>query len=164
MNDLLDKRFRSDLRAILCTGSTVLLGTGNILRGDDAFGPELINRLSDLPIRCIDAGTTPENQIGVVARCKPDNILIADAVHMEMIPGSCRILQSEEILLYTGLTTHDLSPAHFMSMLAERTGAVIRMLAVQPLHLRFGEPISPGVVKALDELERLFRESVNHCC
>jgi len=159
MNDLLSKRFRSELRSILGTGSTVLLGTGNILRGDDAFGPELVNRLKDLPIRCIDAGTTPENQIGVVARCKPDNILIVDAVHMEMTPGTCRLLQSEEILQYTGLTTHDLSPAHFMSVLAERTGATIRMLAVQPLHLRFGEPVSPGVEKALDELERLFRES-----
>jgi len=164
MNDLLSKRFRTDLMSILGTGVTVLLGTGNILRGDDAFGPELVNRLSDLPIRCIDAGTTPENQIGVVARCEPDNILIADAVHMEMEPGSCRILQSEEILEYTGLTTHDLSPAHFMSVLAERTGAEIRMIAVQPLHLRFGEPVSPEVERALDELERLFRESAGHCC
>ncbi len=145
---------RSMLKSIL-TEKTLIMGVGNILRGDDAFGPELVNRLRNSSFPCIDAGTTPENQIGASAKHCPSIILIVDAVHMELEPGACRILERDEILANTGFTTHDLSPVMFMERLEETTGARVMMLAVQPEQLGFGAPVSVPVQAILEELEDL---------
>jgi hydrogenase maturation protease HycI len=154
---------RSMLRSILAD-KTLIMGVGNILRGDDAFGPELVNRLRESSFPCIDAGTTPENQIGASAKHDPLIILIADAVHMELEPGTCRILERDEILANTGFTTHDLSQVLFMERLEETTGARVLMLAVQPGQLGFGTPMSAPVQATLEGLEKLILEIGSDSC
>ena len=47
----------------------VLLGIGNILKGDDGFGPALVHELEGkVPITCIDAGPAPENYAGKIIK------------------------------------------------------------------------------------------------
>jgi hydrogenase 3 maturation protease len=148
---------KKELESVLEGGRTLLMGIGNILRGDDAFGPELVNSLQGIPLPMIDAGTTPENQIGSSARHSPDTVLLADAVHLDAEPGTCRLLTRDQILSDTGFTTHDLSPALFMERLEETTGAKVMMLAVQPAQLGFGTAMSGPVRETLDALAEFIR-------
>lgn len=141
----------------------VLVGIGNTLRGDDGLGPALAGMLSGkVPgMPCIDAGTTPENQIGSICRCSPGAVIVADAVHMGREPGSVALLGRDEIAAYTGLGTHDFSPRLFLDCLEERTGAEIVMLAVQPAGTAFGEGLSGPVSRAAEELASLVSSSIS---
>lgn len=142
-------------------GKTVIVGIGNPLRGDDGFGPALIGRLQGkIPLICIDAGNAPENYLGRIAREEPDTILLVDAAHLDLEPGQYRILKPEEILK-CGLTTHDMSSRMLIDFLQNQTQASIFMLAVQPLNISLGEPISECLSKTLDEIEMLIMEMIN---
>ena len=133
-------------------GKIVYLGIGNILRGDDGIGPELIAKLSEKGLCTVDAGTVPENCIGPVARLDPDTIVIVDAVHLDREPGAVEILDRSEIMGSTGFTTHSLSPVLVMERLEEETGARVVMLAIQPGTIEFGAPLSPVVASLLSIL------------
>jgi hydrogenase 3 maturation protease len=146
----------NNLSAIF-NGKTVIVGVGNILRGDDAFGPALVETLkNDTEAICIDAGSAPENYTGKIKKEKPDTIVIADAVHLGRSPGEWDILGKDDIAR-SGFTTHDLSPVMFIEYLEEETGADIYMLAVQPGNISFGEEMSGSVKKALEEIAALIR-------
>lgn len=130
-------------------GRVVIVGIGNILKADDAFGPRLVEMLdSKINAICIDAATAPENYIGKIAKCDPDTILIVDAVFLGKEAGACEILEKEDIVK-CGFTTHDLSPVMFMECLENRTQAKIYMLAVQPGNLSLGEEMTSVVEAAL---------------
>ncbi len=140
-----------DLSAIF-KGKTVIVGVGNVLRGDDAFGPALIERLRGTAgVVCIDAGSAPENYTGKIKKEKPDTIIIADAVHLGLAPGDWDILGKNEIVR-SGFTTHDLSPVMFIEYLEKETKADIYMLAVQPGDVSFGAQMSGSVRKTLEEI------------
>lgn len=139
------------LKSIL-KGRIVIVGVGNVLRGDDGFGPALVARLAgETHALCIDAGTTPENYLGTIVQARPDTILIVDAVHLGSPPGQYEILSTSD-LLNTGFATHDIAPRLFVEYLERETGARIYMLAVQPQHLDFGAEMSAGVKATLDVL------------
>ncbi len=133
---------------------TVWLCVGNTLKGDDAAGPELGRLLSAAGQRVIDAGTTPENYVGAVARMEPETVVLVDAAHLDRRPGSWELLDAGE-LASGGFTTHTLTPTLVMERLEDETGARVVMLAIQPASTRFGEPLSPPVMQAIEELSRL---------
>ncbi len=144
-----------DKLASCLEGKVVYMGIGNILRGDDGIGPELVARLSEKGLCTVDAGTAPENYIRPVARFEPDTIVIVDAVHLDREPGSVELLDRSEILENTGFTTHTLSPVLVMERLEDETGARVVMLAIQPGTLEFGASLSPEVDRLLDILPDL---------
>ena len=142
-------------------GTTVVVGVGNILRGDDAFGPVMIERLSgQIRSICVDAGTAPENYLGKIAKEKPDAILILDAAHLDLSPGEYDVLRKEDIVR-SGFTTHDLSPVMFIEYLEKETDAEIYMLAVQPENTDFGANISAPVEEAVNRITELIKETEN---
>ncbi|MFH1836887.1 MAG: hydrogenase maturation peptidase HycI [Candidatus Omnitrophota bacterium] len=135
---------------------TVIVGVGNILRGDDAFGPVLIEQIKDnINAVCIDAGSAPENYLGKIIKEKPDNVLIVDAAHMGLAPGEYMLLKKDDIIR-SGFTTHDLSPVMFIEYLEKETGADISMLGIQPEKMDFGEEMSKNVKKTLEEIKNIF--------
>ncbi|MCK5117315.1 MAG: hydrogenase 3 maturation endopeptidase HyCI [Candidatus Aegiribacteria sp.] len=136
-------------------GKVVYMGIGNILRGDDGIGPELVARLSGKGLLTVDAGTVPENYIRPVARFDPDTVVIVDAVSLDREPGAVELLDRSEIMGNTGFTTHTLSPVMVMERLEEETGAKVVMLAIQPGTLEFGAPLSPEVASMLEVLPDL---------
>ena len=139
-------------------GKIVFVGVGNTLRGDDGFGPALIEGLrGNTEATCIDAGTAPENYAGKIIKEKPDTIIIVDAAHMDLLPGEYNILKKDDILK-CGFTTHDQSPNMFIDYLEKGTGADIYMLAVQPGNVSFGEEISDSVKKAINEIIEQIKE------
>ncbi len=144
-----------DKLASCINGKVVYMGIGNILRGDDAIGPELVARLSGKGLCTVDAGTVPENFIRPVARLDPDTVVIVDAVSLDREPGAVELLDRSEIMGNTGFTTHSLSPVLVMERLEEEAGAKVVMLAIQPGTLEFGAPLSPEVAILLDVLPAL---------
>ncbi len=142
-------------------GRVVIAGIGNPLKGDDAFGPALIECLrGTIKAVCIDTGSTPENYLGRIAQEKPDTVLIVDAVHLGKRPGEYQILNRTEIAA-AGFTTHDISPEMFMGYLEKETTAAIYLLGVQPEKLTFGQGLSAPLKQTLNEVSELIREVAN---
>ena len=140
---------------------TILVGIGNPLRGDDGFGPALVQRLQGkVNLACIDVGNAPENHLGRIIKEEPDLVLLVDVADLGLDPGQYRILQPAEILK-CGLTTHDMSSRMMIEFLQNQTQANIIMLAVQPENISLGEQISECLNKTLDEIELLMLEE-NH--
>lgn len=142
-------------------GKVVFVGIGNPLRGDDGFGPRLIEELKGrIGEVCIDVGSAPESFTGKIVKGKPDTILLIDAVHLGLNPGDYSILKKEEILK-SGFSTHDISPNLFIEYLENQSGAQIYLLGVQPADISFGaemsEPVKVAVVKLAEDL----REALN---
>jgi hydrogenase 3 maturation protease len=138
-------------------GKTVFLGVGNVLRGDDGFGPALIERIrGNVDAVCIDAGSAPENYAGKIIKEAPDTVIIVDAAHLGRKSGEYEILKKEDIAR-AGFTTHDQSPDMFIGYLEANTEADIYMLAVQPEKVLFGEDMSASVKKAIEEITRAIK-------
>lgn len=136
-------------------GKVVIVGIGNLLRGDDGFGPALIKLIEGkVEAICIDAGTAPENYSGKIVKLEPDTILIVDAVQLNTQAGVYEVLRKSDIL-NCGFTTHDMSPKLFIEYLEKETKAGIFMLGVQPKTVRFGEEMSSEVSGALNEIAEL---------
>ena len=153
---------KTEVRAFLSRlfkEKTVIVGVGNPLRGDDAFGPAFIEKIKGAAgAMCIDAGSAPENYLGKIAKMEPDSVLIVDAAHLGGAPGEYDILEKDQIVS-SGLTTHDLSPVMFIEYLEKETEARIYMLAVQPEKMDLGAEMSEGVKEALDELVDIVKEA-----
>ena len=144
----------------LLKGKVVILGMGNVLRGDDGLGPALIARLKGrINAVCLNAGSAPENYLGKIVKQNPDVILIVDALHLGKAPGEYQLLESGNIL-NCGLTTHDISAKMLIEYLGKETGAKIQLLGVQPKNLAFGEQFSQEVKTSLDALTDIIRRAL----
>ncbi len=142
-------------------GKVIIVGIGNIIRGDDGFGPKLIENIKNkVKVVCLDAGVAPENYLGKVIKENPDTILIVDAVCLGKNPGQYEILKGEDIEK-CGFTTHDISPVMFMEYLTNQTKANIYMLGVQPRGIELGSEMSEELKTILDELSGKILEVVN---
>ena len=131
---------------------TTLLGIGNRLWHDDGAGSILAERLgAHQGLPAIDGGMVPENHLEQVVANKPDAVLLADAADMGLAPGEYCILPASEFPT-SGISTHAGSPRMLASYLAERTGAEVFLLAIQPGDVSSGEGLSVEVEKAVDEL------------
>jgi len=145
----------------LLKGRTAILGFGNRLWRDDGVGSVLAERLKalhpDAPV--FDGGMVPENYLEKVAATEPDSILLIDAADFGGEPGECREFIGEELAL-TGLSTHAGSPQMLAAYLEARTGAEVKMLAIQPGDVGEGTQLSPRVELAvcalLENFERVF--------
>lgn len=128
-----------------------VLGVGNVLRGDDAFGPELVRRLSaKIPqLTAVDGGTVPENHLPVVLRSRPELILVADCTDFEGTPGELRLLDPDEVESLPFLT-HGFPLSLILEELRRRSGAQIQVLAVQGGRVGMGEPLSSAVAETLE--------------
>ena len=141
-------------------GKIVIVGIGNPLRGDDAFGPALIERLrGKRGIVCIDAGSSPENYTGKIVQENPDVLLLVDAVDLGRQPGEYEILEKDAIIK-SGFTTHDMSPRMCIEYLESQTTAPIYMLGIQPHNISLGEGLSDQVEKSLEEIIKFIMEAL----
>ncbi len=147
--------------AQILQGKVVIVGIGNIMRGDDGFGPELVKRVRDsIKAVCFDAGTAPENWAEKIVKEEPATILIIDAVSLGRNPGEYEIFKGRDIVK-SGFTTHDISPSMFIDYLRQRCHAEIYMLGAQPKSLEFGEDFSVEIKKTLDDLEKILKEALH---
>ncbi len=149
----------------------VILGVGNRLRGDDAVGCIVCDKLKETrpssdvqrpsspePL-VIDCGNTPENYIQPVTDGDPARILVVDCCDFRARPGEFRIFSRSEIeeLSYGLLSTHTLPLTLLVEMLSLSTSATVELLGVQPQGIEFGNDLSEPVRSALPALLRFIR-------
>ena len=98
---------------------SVVCGIGNTLRGDDAFGPEVIAELhgkvneNTLLINC---STAPENFIQKIIKSQPDKVIVIDAIDAKEDPGTVLEIPLQRIAKMFA-TTHKLPISMFISRL-----------------------------------------------
>ncbi|KPL19786.1 MAG: hypothetical protein AMJ92_01010 [candidate division Zixibacteria bacterium SM23_81] len=142
-------RLRESLR-----GRVVIVGVGNPLRGDDGFGPYMIQRLRGrVEVALFDCGSAPENYMGPIRCERPGTILVLDAADFNADPGEVKVFDSSQ-WRGEGLSTHNVSLGLFADFLTSDTGAQVFLIAVQAKCIGFGQPMSPEVKEGCRKLQQ----------
>jgi len=135
----------------------LLLGVGNRVSGDDGAGPAVAERLGvDNRWHSIDCGLALENASGIVARERPDLLVIVDAARMGLPAGSIRRLPidgTDQMLA----STHGLPLAFVIERLASSVVGEIVFIGIEPRDLALGDGLSPPVAAAVDGLVETLR-------
>ncbi len=138
---------------------TLLIGVGSILRTDDGAGPLSVEKLEANPIEGIiplDGGTVPENTTHIVKAENPDRIILIDAAEMELVPGSIRLIDENDIAKSLFITTHTM-PLNFLIDAYKKICEDIYFIGIQPKSLEFCGEMSPEVSQAVDTVYDLIK-------
>lgn len=143
-----------------------VMGIGHELRGDDAAGVEAAHGLGAtlagvaraLPL---NAGPAPENMTGALRRFRPDLVLLIDAAQMHEAPGTVRLLPWQET---TGLSasSHTLPPYILSRYLVSELHCQVALLGIQPADDALGEPLTPAMRQAVDEVVQGLTEALGN--
>lgn len=145
-------------------GKVILLGIGNPLRGDDGFGNALARDLEGkISLKVLEAGSAPENFLGIIIKEKPNTVLFVDAVDFGGNVAEMRLWNLKEIKTKNLFFTHNSSLSLIFSFLKENTQANFYLLAIQPKSIGFQDKMSPQLRKQLEELRRWFQERYRIC-
>ena len=139
-----------------------VLGIGNPLRGDDAIGVEILERLKGrVPdsVALFDCEMVPENFLSEIERFRPTHVLMIDAAQLDLGLGEARLIPTEKI---TGvaLSTHTLPLSLTAEILRGDIGARVALLGVKPERTEFGEGLSPRLQKASEEIATAILEAI----
>ena len=140
-------------------GNLALVGIGNPLRGDDGFGPKLIESLKgSVDASLFDCGTAPENYIIPILNSNPRTVILLDAADFGSPPGEVDVFEIDSVS-NRGFSTHNMSPRMLADLM--KTGASglnIFLVAVQPKNIAFGEKMSEEVMRGMERLKDVFVE------
>tara|TARA_R110002049_G_scaffold285698_4_gene466953 strand:+ start:71255 stop:71782 length:528 start_codon:yes stop_codon:yes gene_type:complete len=146
---------------------TLIIGCGNILRGDDATGPVCIRRMWErgLPegVHCADGGTGGMD-VAFQMRGVPHVILI-DACQSCSSPGSLFEIPGREVENlppYDGINLHAFRWDHAIAfgrwLLKDDYPKKITVYLIEGVQFDVGQELSPAVDRAIDQLvDRLFK-------
>ncbi len=132
-----------------------ILGIGNELCGDDSAGVLIAEALQQLienqDVLVINAGTVPENFVGVLRRFMPGLVLMVDSARMGKSPGEVEWIKWENV---TGVSvsTHTLPLNITASYLVDELDCEVILLGIQPDRITIGAPLSQEVQNAIDEI------------
>lgn len=131
----------------------LIAGVGNVLRGDDGFGPAVIDALGELPdgVECCETGTGGVALLQeLLAGC--DGLVLVDAVDRGAQPGRLFELQVEVGEAVHVADMHLANPDRVLSM-AKTMGALperVRILGCQVLDVEpMDQGLSPEVAAAV---------------
>lgn len=140
-------------------GRVILLGVGNTLRGDDAFGSLLAAGLNGkVSFKVLDAGITPENYLTPVINEAPDAVLLVDAVDFGGNPGDVKLIDASQVKTVNFYATHNMSLSLFFRFLNDNINVRAYLLAVQPERIGFNEAMTPKLEGTLARLQAFFLE------
>jgi hydrogenase 3 maturation protease len=138
-------------------GHVLLIGAGNMFRGDDGAGPAVIGLLEGKTgAALLDVGEMPHNHITRILEVHADTMVFIDAANFGAPPGAVALLEVEDIA-GCSTSTHQMPMDVFFRYIKQNGQAEIFALGIQPAQIGFGEPMSPAVedsVKALADLLR----------
>ena len=147
---------------------TLIIGCGNILRGDDATGPVLIRRMWDrgLPegVHCADGGTGGMD-VAFQMRGVP-HVILVDACQSGSEPGALFKVPGEEVEQLppdSGMNLHAFRWDHAIAfgrwLLKEDYPEKITVYLIEGVTYEVGETLSEPVDAAIDKLvDKLFEE------
>lgn len=134
----------------------LVFGCGNILFGDDGFGPEVIKYLGKnyrIPeyVELINAGTSIRGVLFdiVLAEKKPDMIIIVDAIDAGRKPGEIFKIEIEDIPenKIDDFSMHQLPTSNLLKELKDHCKVNIRIYSCQVENIP--EKVTPGLSKTL---------------
>lgn len=141
--------------------ATLIIGCGNLLRGDDATGPVLVRRMweRELPsfVHCADGGTGGMD-VAFQMRGVP-HVILVDACASGSEPGALFEVPGEELAqlpplqginLHSFRWDHALAFAHWL--LKEDYPSKVTVYLIEGLSYAFGDPLSPPVDAAINRL------------
>jgi hydrogenase 3 maturation protease len=150
----LDRQLREHL-GLLRGSKAVILGIGSTLKGDDAVGPLVCERLAgQVSATVIDAGTVPENYLRPILNAQPDCLLIVDAIDFAGDPGQARVFEADQISSFA-FSTHALSPHLLLDLLRQEIDVDVYLVGIQPGHTRLGQPVSAAVRDSIETIAGL---------
>lgn len=144
-----------ELRQRIQNKKVLILGIGNRLRGDDAVGSILAERLTkklDVPI--IDAGDVPENYLGPIETSGADLVLVLDAADLGASPGDLSLIEMSQ-LKDMGISTHTANLSLVFRVIPKDRRPDALLVAIQPEQTETGQGLSRSVDIAMKGLERL---------
>lgn len=132
-----------------------VVGVGNALRGDDAFGPAVVAALPTSPqLQLFDVQAVPESYLVPIVESGCPGVLFVDAAELGAEPGSVAVVPADS-LSEVDVSTHAIS----LSLVAEAirglareargTEPVCAMLGAQPERLDRPDHLSTTVKGAV---------------
>ncbi|WP_297465064.1 hydrogenase 3 maturation endopeptidase HyCI [Thermococcus sp.] len=153
----LEEIFQGKKRVVIC-------GIGNDIRGDDAFGVLVAERLKELldnpSVLVINCGEVPENYTGKIRDFKPDLVVFVDAVDFRGDVGEY-IIADPEGTIGEAVSTHGL-PLKFMTQFMKTmVKADFVLIGCQPALTGLFEEPSGLIQERAERLARLLVEILN---
>jgi coenzyme F420 hydrogenase subunit delta len=138
--------------------STVIFGCGNVVMGDDGYGPAVVDELNsryELPegVEAIDVGTCVREHLFdyvLSAEGRPDRIIILDAVDFpDRKPGDVFLIDTSAIppKKIHDFSLHQFPTVNLLVELEQHTGIRVYILAAQVECIP--EEITPGLSPAV---------------
>jgi len=137
--------------------SICIIGLGNVLLGDDGFGPLIVERFRceyayDPSVEVLDLGT-PGLDLAPYLHGK-DLVVIVDAVHSDETPGTLSLYDETDFLDYTAvlrLTAHDPGVEQCLAQmkLAGDAPSEVIIVGVVPQSCDLGRGLSASVLAAV---------------
>lgn len=145
---------------------SVILGCGNILLGDDGFGPAVARYIEDnleIPpdVCVVDAGTGVRKiLVDFMLDHTPERLVVVDAIDRGKEPGDVFEIQLEDlgpILRSDDYSSHLGPTSNLLFGLQEEQGIEIRIVTCQVSETaeELGTPITPSVESAIPEAAEL---------
>ena len=139
-------------------GTVVVMGIGNLCRGDDAAGSLAARRVSDVPgVHVIDAQDVPENYLCQVADQRPDTVVLIDCADLKSAPGSVALLDKDQTAAYWP-STHRVPLSLLMNYLEQENQTHVLLIAIQPHHTAFLQPVSAAVSSSVEAIAGVLKE------
>jgi hydrogenase maturation protease len=145
---------------------TLIAGFGNVLRGDDGFGVEVIRRLHAMhppsaDVELIDVGTGGI-RLAQELLTPYDRLIIVDAMTRGGVPGSIYVLVADSVESTAEIDLHSVVPSRALA-LAKALGALPRevfMVGCEPaevdeLTTELSSPVRAAVDLALERIHQL---------
>ncbi|MGB2864237.1 MAG: hydrogenase 3 maturation endopeptidase HyCI [Sedimentisphaerales bacterium] len=138
---------------------TVILGIGNILKGDDGAGPLVCEQLTAAKISAelIDAGTVPENYIQRIIKKAPRTLLVIDAIDFGAEAGTIKVFELQQLNSHV-ISTHTLSPRLFVDIIGRSIQVDVYFIGIQPAQTQLGQSVSAAVSRAIEQLCSILAE------
>jgi hydrogenase maturation protease len=132
-----------------------VVGIGNALRGDDAFGPAVVAALEPCPaLRLFDVQAVPESFLVPIVSSGCAGVLFVDAADLGAEPGRVALVPAEH-LAEVDISTHAIS----LALVAEAIQGLARgesgrhvpcaLLGAQPADLTTADRLSPAMTAAV---------------
>jgi len=151
-------------------GATVVLGVGNLVRGDDGVGVHvaqaLLARGCPEGVTIVDGGTAPLDALAHVGPV--DRLIIVDAADFGEEPGAVRVLTPDDVIPAKGdsVSLHDLDLLWALGVM-RATGeepAETTIIGVQPGSMDWSTDLSPAVAAGLEGIIEAVLARVGRAC
>jgi len=136
--------------------STLILGCGNTLFGDDGFGPAVIDYLekrykTPKDVSILDVGTGAREILFTItlAEKKPERIIVVDALDCGKKPGEIFTIPVENLpeKKIDDFSLHQLPTSNLLKELKDLCHVEVVLVATQPEYIP--EMVEPGLSKKL---------------